>query len=149
MLLCNQCYPRSHGNPLVSHPHLMTILFDANPGVRTHASMRGHLLFRAWAPTFRGRPSIASSHHCPCGPLKWQVAELVVEGAHLQMHIVQSGHLLPAMTASWGSVLGGGGAAGIGWVRGRRRSQAPSRDLTLLPCPPPLSSLRLHLVRQQ
>lgn len=121
---------------LFQHPHLMTILFNVNSRVRIHASMRGHLLFRAWAPTFRGSPSRASSPHCPCGPLKWQVAELVVEGAHLQMHIVQSGHLLPAMTVSWVSALWGCPAA-IDWVRGRRRSQAPSRDLTLLPCPLP------------
>lgn len=133
---------------LFQRPHLMTMLFDANSRVRIHASMRGHLLFRAWTPTFRGSPSSASSPHCPCGPLKWQVAELVVEGTHLQMHIVQSGHLLPAMMTKRGSVLWGA-QLGVGWVRGRRRSQAPSRDLTLLPCPLPPSSLRLHLVRQQ
>lgn len=59
--------------------------FGARKGNRFHASMRGHLLFRGWAPPFWGSSPAASSPHCPCGPLKWQVAELIVEGAHLQV----------------------------------------------------------------
>lgn len=84
---------------------VLTTTFQCQLRIRIHASVRSHLLFRAWAPTFRGSPSSASSHDCPCGPLKWQVVELVVERAHLQMHIVQSGHLLPAVTVG-GSALG-------------------------------------------
>lgn len=47
--------------------------------------MKGHLLFRGWASTFWGSSPTTSSPHCPRGPLKWQVAELIVEGAHLQV----------------------------------------------------------------
>lgn len=99
---------------------------------RVHASMRGRLLFRVWAPTFGGSPPTTPSSHCPRGPLKWQVAELVMEGAHLQVQIVQGGHLLPATTGSGRSVLRGPAAPGL--VEGKTQAQPPR------PHPPPMPS---------
>lgn len=60
-------------------------IFWCQQGDRIHASMRGLLLLRGWAPTFWGSSPTATSPHCPCGPLKWQAAELIMEGAHLQV----------------------------------------------------------------
>lgn len=59
--------------------------FWCQKGDRIHASTRGCLLLGGWAPMFWGSSPTTTFPHCSCGPLKWQVAELIMEGAHLQV----------------------------------------------------------------
>lgn len=93
-------------------------------------------MFRGWAPAFWGSSSTTSSSHRPRGPLKWQVAELIMEGAHLQVEIVQRGHLLPVTKGSGQWLLVGPGATGLveGVTQARPPKTSPSSHaLSLLP----------------
>lgn len=45
----------------------------------------GPFIAQGLGPHVLGSSPTTASPHCPCGPLKWQVAELIVEGAHFQV----------------------------------------------------------------
>lgn len=97
--------------------------------------MRSHLLFRGWAPAFWGSSPTTASSHRPRGPLKWQVAELIMEGAHLQVQIVQRGHLLPVTqtAGSWCRRARTPGAGGGGDSGPTPKTSPSSHALSLLP----------------